>query len=205
MPFARGEENAMFTTDTFISVAREFWGSEIAADFSTYEGKALAAKKVQERAYIKDSLIVCDLAWLSKIDNDPCMEADIYSAITGNEMDKASLYLAGERICNLQRAVQLRLGWGGRKNDHLVEHLYTEPLPKGSSHFNPDGLMPGPGGKTISKLGCVVDRQSFENMLEEYYKLRGWNTESGLPKMETLKRLGLDDIAGELDKMGLTG
>jgi len=31
MPFARGEENAMFTTDNFLSVARKFWGGEIAA------------------------------------------------------------------------------------------------------------------------------------------------------------------------------
>ncbi len=205
MPFARGDENAKFTTDNFISLAKRFWGGEIAADFSTYEGKALAAKKVQDRAYIKDSLIVCDLAWIGQGTSDPGMEADIYSAITGNEMDEAGLYLAGERICNLQRAVQLRLGWGGRQGDHLVEHMYTEPLEKDSVFYDPDALMPGPGGKIISKLGCVVDRQAFDNLLGEYYQLRGWNTSSGLPTSATLKRLGLDDVAGDLKERGLVG
>ncbi len=205
MPFARGEENAMFTTDDFISHARRFWGGEIAADFSTYKGKALAAKMVQDRAYIKDSLIVCDLAWHRQSASDPGMEADIYSAITGNETDEEGLYLAGERICNLQRAVQLRLGWGGRKGDHLVEHMYTEPLEQGSVFYNPDALMPGPGGKIISKLGCVVDRQAFDNLLGEYYQLRGWNTDSGLPTPATLKRLGLDDVAVDLKVQEVVG
>jgi aldehyde:ferredoxin oxidoreductase len=205
LPFARGDKNATFTTDDFKALAGRFWGSEVACDFSTYAGKALAAKKVQDRAYIKDSLMVCDLAWLSQPANDPGMEAEIYSAITGNEMDQAGLYLAGERICNLQRAVQLRLGWGGRKNDHMVEHMYTEPLEKGSVFYNEDALVPGPGGKIISKLGCVVDRQAFDKLLEEYYQLRGWNTSSGLPEAATLKRLGLDDVAVDLKARGLMG
>jgi aldehyde:ferredoxin oxidoreductase len=205
LPYARGEKNAAFTTDDFIARSKKFWGSEIAADFSTYEGKALAAKKVQDRAYIKDSLIVCDLAWLSQPGNDPSMEADIYSAITGREMDEEGLYLAGERICNLQRAVQLRLGWGGRVNDHLVEHMYTEPLEQGSVFYNADALMPGPGGQIISKLGCVVDRKAFDDLLDEYYRLRGWNVASGLPEAATLQRLGLEDVAVDLGRRGMVG
>ena len=86
-----------------------------------------------------------------------------------------------------------------------MEHMYTEPLEKGSVFFNPDALMPGPGGNIISKLGSVVDRQAFDNLLEEYYQLRGWNTSSGLPTSATLKRLGLDDVADDLKVSGLLG
>jgi hypothetical protein len=97
------------------------------------------------------------------------------------------------------------MGWGGRKNDHLVEHMHTEPLAQGSVFYNPDGLMPGPGGKIISKLGCVVEKDKFEKLLEEFYQLRGWNVSKGLPTAATLKRLGLDDVAAELTKRGLVG
>ena len=42
---------------------QQFWGSEKAVDFSTYEGKALAAIKIQHREYAKESLILCDFVW----------------------------------------------------------------------------------------------------------------------------------------------
>ncbi|OGP86537.1 MAG: hypothetical protein A2V87_04415 [Deltaproteobacteria bacterium RBG_16_58_17] len=35
---------------------KRFWGSEIAADFSMHAGKALAAAKIQDHQYAKESL-----------------------------------------------------------------------------------------------------------------------------------------------------
>ncbi|MFX1273258.1 MAG: aldehyde ferredoxin oxidoreductase C-terminal domain-containing protein [Promethearchaeota archaeon] len=32
----------------------------------------------------------------------------------------------------------------------------------------------------------------LDQMLDEYYEQRGWDLETGLPTMETLKRLGLE-------------
>ena len=43
-----------------------------------------------------------------------------------------------------------------------------------------------------------MERQAFDKMLEEYYQLRGWDIATGLPKAETMKRLGLEDIAEDL-------
>ncbi|MBC8391225.1 MAG: hypothetical protein H8E17_01480, partial [Deltaproteobacteria bacterium] len=40
-------------------------------------------------------------------------------------------------------------------------------------------------------------------MRKEFYDLRGWETESGLQKTETLAQLGLSDIVADLKKMGL--
>ena len=57
------KEGAFLSYDDFMFVARNFWGSAAAADFSSYEGKALAAKKIQDRTYAKESLILCDLLW----------------------------------------------------------------------------------------------------------------------------------------------
>ena len=43
--WVNGDEKAYASGDAVRRVAKRFWGSETAADFSTYEGKALAAKK----------------------------------------------------------------------------------------------------------------------------------------------------------------
>ncbi len=43
-------------------------------------------------------------------------------------------------------------------------------------------------------------REKFDLILEEYYQARGWNRKTGLQKKETLERLGLEDIARDLEK-----
>ena len=55
-------------------------------------------------------------------------------------------------------------------------------------------LIPGPGDEAIDATGNVLDRDKFKNMLKEYYQLRGWEEETGLPQTNTLLSLGLDDI-----------
>jgi aldehyde:ferredoxin oxidoreductase len=208
----RGMAGAFFTTEDFREAAARYWGSIQAADFSTYEGKALAAKKIQDRCYVKESLILCDLAWPMMSVNypvdhvgDPTMESQIYSAITGRKTDEPGIAKIGERICNLQRAIHLRQGWGGRKEDRILDYYHDEPLKQGDVFFNPEAIIPGPDGKNISKLGCVVERNDFEKLKTEYYMLRGWGTDTGFPTKSRLTELELGDIAGELAERQLLG
>ena len=200
----RGIPGAFFTTDDFREAAAKYWGSPAAADFSTYEGKAAAAKKVQDRCYVKESLILCDLAWPMMAINypghhvgDPTMENQIYSAITGKDADESGIARIGERICNLQRAIHLRQGWGGRKDDVILDYYHDVPMKQGDVFFNPDAIMPGPNGARISKIGAVVERKDFENLKSEYYDLRGWSLKTGFPTETTLRELDLGDVADE--------
>jgi len=126
----------MFTVENFRKVAEHIWGSAIAADFSTYEGKALAARKLQDRVFARESLVVCDLRWTMSqpfryIGDGPApvTETEIYTAITGKEIDEAELYRMGERIFNLQRAVLLRQGWPGREGAAAGTFPYPGPAP----------------------------------------------------------------------------
>ena len=41
----------------------------------------------------------------------------------------------------------------------------------------------------------MLDREKFIAMRKEYYRLRGWDPETGLPLPETLARLQLSDLA----------
>jgi aldehyde:ferredoxin oxidoreductase len=202
---------SLCSTENMIEAARRYWGSAAAADFSTWEGKALAAKKIQDRCFAKDSLILCDLTWPMMITNvpeepvgDPSMESQIYSAITGHETDEAGLARFGERIANLQRAIHLRQGWGGRKNDLLLDYFHEQPLKQGALFFNPDAIIPGPNGKVISKIGTVVKRDDFEKLKTDFYGLRGWDVTTGYPTKATLTDYGLADVAADLEKRNLT-
>ena len=51
-----------------------------------------------------------------------------------------------------------------------------------------------------SQIGLAFDQEKFSKMLDEYYEVRGWDVETGIPTRETLHELGLDDIAEDLQK-----
>ena len=97
----------------------------------------------------------------------------------------------------MQRAILLRQGWRGRQDDRLMDYYHTEPLKKNEVFYNPDGIMPGPEGKSISKLGSVVDRQQFEELKSEYYRLRGWDEKTGIPTRAKLVELNLGEVASD--------
>ncbi len=206
--WANGLPGAELSSDVFRSIAKRFWGSEIAADFSTYEGKALAAKMIQDRELAKESLILCDFAWpiqyvLNSPDHvgDPSLESQIYSAITGREMTEDELYRVGERILNLQRSILLREGRLGRQDDTIPETCYTIPL--SNLRLNDNCLFPGKDGAIISRKGSPVDREKFQKILTEYYRLRGWDPETGLQRKSTLGNLELEYVAQDLQERGL--
>ena len=203
-----GTAGMLISTEDFRKIAKKFWGGEIAADFSTYEGKALAAKKVQDREYIKESLILCDMRWPMSVSGSPedrvgdsTLESQIFAAITGKEVGEEGLLRIGERIFNLQRAIVLSQGWEGRKGDRLLGYLHEEPLQ--SAFGNPECIAPGKDGAVTSRKGAVVERDKFEKMKSEYYQLRGWDVESGQPTKAKLKELELGDVASDLEKRGL--
>jgi aldehyde:ferredoxin oxidoreductase len=205
-----GKVGENFSVDNFRKVAGHIWGDAVAADFSTYEGKALAARMLQDRGYARECLVLCDLRWTMTLSTRyvgdgpaPVTEPEVFSAITGKDMDEAGMYRLGERIFNLQRAVMLRQGRPGRAGDRILEHFFNMPLQKDELFYNADCLAPGKNGETISKIGAVVDKEEFEKMKTQYYDYRGWDAESGLLTRAKLEELQLDDVAADLSSSGL--
>jgi len=187
------------------AMAERFWGSEEAADFSSYDGKALAVRKIQDRQYAQECLILCNFAWpMMLVDNsddhvgDPAVASRVFSAVTGRDVDEEALCGIGEKVFNLQRAIHAREGIGGRESDNLPDIFYTQPLQ--DDHFNPGCLAPGKDGEPVSRQGQVVDRSEFERMKDEYYELRGWDVASGLQRRSQLEALGLAYVADGLAK-----
>jgi aldehyde:ferredoxin oxidoreductase len=186
------------TPDVFRRIAKLYWGSEAAANVSSYEGKALAARNIQNRTYLKDSLGLCDYVWpitysLSAPDHigDPDLEGKIFTAVTGIDADELVHY--AERIFNMQRFIMVREGHRVPEDDFPPEFNFTAPL-KSIMQGMPM-LVPGPGAEPVDVTGNVLDRDKFTDMLKEYYQLRGWDEVTGLPKRETSAALGMDDLA----------
>jgi aldehyde:ferredoxin oxidoreductase len=193
-----------YTTGEVIrNMAARFWGSGEAADFSTYQGKALAAKIIQDRQYSIECMIFCNFAWpLMLVEDsedhigDPSVESRVLSAVTGMDIDKEGLYRIGEKVFNLQRAIHAREDHAGRDKDVLPEAFYSRPIQ--AAYFNPGCLVPGKDGEQLSRMGQVVDRVEFEKMKDEYYELRGWDVASGLQSKAKLEDLDMPDIAEDL-------
>jgi aldehyde:ferredoxin oxidoreductase len=213
MWFATDGSMSSFSTEVMQNIARKFWKSEKAVDFSTYKGKAEVAFIVQNREYAKENLVVCDFMYpISTADGaedhvgDPTLESRLLSAVTGINFNEEAYYRTGERIFNLQRAIQGREGRVGRKDDRLNEFNFTEPFeeePGFFAVFNPEYMLPGPGGELISRKGKVVERDKFEKVMDEYYTLRGWDIKTGLQRREQLEALELSDIIPDLKRKGL--
>jgi aldehyde:ferredoxin oxidoreductase len=89
----------------------------------------------------------------------------------GLDFTSEELQTIGERIVNLNRLFNVARGVT-RSDDQLPDRLTKEGAPKG----------PSPGQ--------VVE---LNQMLDEYYEQRGWNLKTGLPTIDTLKRLGLEE------------
>mgnify|MGYP000716384541 CR=1 FL=1 len=169
----------------FLEPLEKRFGKENApkiADRLSIEAKALVTVDCEDFYALVDSLIVCKYGTMW-----PPMYyfedfAKILPPLTGIEEFGSVKYLRllGARIHNLRKAFNVREGLA-RKDDTLPERLLKEPMPDGPAK------------------GHVVE---LEPMLNEYYQLRGWDVKTGLQKRETLEKLGLKDVADQLEKMG---
>ncbi|MBM3133062.1 MAG: hypothetical protein FJZ95_08535, partial [Chloroflexi bacterium] len=208
LEWRREEAGTFVSGEVARRIAKRFWGSELAADFTTFEGKALAAKMIQDREYAKECLVLCSFVWpvmearfTPDHVGDPSLEAQVLSAVMGEELDEASLNRIGERVFNLQRAILLREGHRGAADDSLPESWFSVPAKWDMP--NPKLEVPGPGGEAVSRKGATVDRAAFERTKAEYYELRGWVPLTGLPAPGILRSLGLEDVAEDLEKRGI--
>jgi len=194
-------EKSYVSTEVLRNISQAFWGSTQAVDFSTYDGKALAAVKVQNRQYLKESLNLCDFAWpvYDAADcedhvGDPNLDRELFAAVTGRALSREEYDLIAERLFTLNRMILVREGRKGRADDVLPEFMFVEREEMIADVFgmhNPELFLPGKGDAVISRKGKAVDRDGFEKMMDEYYELRGWDVKTGLPKQETLEKLGL--------------
>ncbi|HUT72935.1 MAG TPA: aldehyde ferredoxin oxidoreductase family protein [Desulfatiglandales bacterium] len=105
--------------------------------------------------------------------------AALMEAVTGLSYTPEEIEKVGERINNLARAFNVREGFS-RADDTLPERLMKEPLRSGASK------------------GHFISIDDLKQMLDEYYTVRGWDLDSGIPTREKLEELGLGYVSDQL-------
>lgn len=147
--------------------AEEIFGTKDAANRFAYKGKAKLVKWTEEFSAITDCLEMCKIVAMP-LKLSMSSFAEITSALTGIKFSEQDLFTIGERIVNLERIYNLKMGLT-YKEDRIPDRYRLEPVPEGNSK-----------GETLD----------LDKMLPEYYQLRGWN-EKGIPSRNKLDELGL--------------
>jgi aldehyde:ferredoxin oxidoreductase len=123
-----------------------------------------------------DVLGSCRLQWVElSIDRD--LYCSALEAITGVKRDWKELEKVGERIWNLTRLYWIREVEGfNREWDMPPSRFYSEPPKSGVTQ------------------GQITRLDDVHKLLDMYYEQRGWS-DNGIPKAETLSRLGISEFA----------
>jgi aldehyde:ferredoxin oxidoreductase len=136
-----------------------------------HKGKGLVVKHFEEMAAVTDSIGVCKNTYNNMEVLSWDETAELLRAATGWNITGGEVQRIGERIVNLERLFIAREGVT-REDDTLPKRFLEEPMPEGS----------GPSTGSVLEL---------EPMLDEYYRARSWDVETGLPTRGKLEELGL--------------
>jgi aldehyde:ferredoxin oxidoreductase len=134
-------------------------------------GKGEIVKVLQDGLIVPDILNTCKFFMYAGIYVDHL--AEILSAITGWDIDGWELLKTGERVFNLQRMFNIREGFR-RVDDMIPERVKLKPA----------------FGLYADEEKCAI--RDFDAMLDEYYRARGWDVETGVPSKKKLQELGLE-------------
>ena len=158
---------------------------EISTDrFSYSKEKVEKVIELQRlRGGLFESMTTCRLPWV-EVDFGLHWYPKYLEAARGAGISQNEISELGDRIYALIRSYWIRenRSWN-REMDYPPSRWYEEPLNQGDLK------------------GYKLDRARYDEMLTRYYEIRGWD-EDGIPLKETLKGLGLGDVARVLGKHG---
>jgi aldehyde:ferredoxin oxidoreductase len=147
----------------------------LSSDYTTYAGKPRMVQWQEMMYEAIDCTGVCKFHSIFLSPNLIGFEelSKLIYYNTGLEFTPQEIWDIADRAYTIERLFNIREGLT-RPDDWLVDRYFDEPTPIG---------LPIARGKSL-------DREKFRQMIDEYYELHGWD-ENGVPRPETLKRLGL--------------
>jgi len=152
------------------------------SDRKAVDGKAPWVIGTQQMTTIGDSLVQCH--FLERLLGFTLTQkfVDMINPVTGFGYTLQELVDVAERILDMERAFNVMAGMR-RRDDTLPKRFLEEPIPEG-----------------VSK-GMYTDEPTLNRMLDEFYVVKGWNKETGIPTKEKLTRMGLEDVAQKLERL----
>lgn len=155
-------------SDYFLAEVGQIESSIGLESFDRHAGVEKVANIVKHQDWrtFFNSLVLCFFSNIS-----PGTVLGLVNAACGFEWEIPDLLLAGERGWNLKRMINYRLGV--RKHHDCLPKTILSPYQ--DAQLNGDAFVP-----------------DFEAMLQAYYRVRGWDENTGFPTDEKLHSLGLE-------------
>jgi len=152
---------------------KKIYGGPVSNRIASYNGKGRMVWWHELLHAVTDALGVCrfQTAFSSPHALQYRQFARLIKLATGLEISSGQLRTIAERIYTLERMMLVGDGIS-RKDDTLPKRYFEEPIPEGPAK------------------GCVIERKGFDRMLDEYYRLHGWDSD-GIPTKRTLNKLGI--------------
>jgi len=125
----------------------------------------------------------------------------LYEGTTGKPTKIEDLLHQSEKVYNFQRVFSLRLGFGTRKHDYppyramgpVTADEYESRVERYDKQLREQVGIDLSGMTTQEKMAALrkYRQDRYEQLVDTVYKRRGWD-ENGIPRLETLQRLGID-------------
>jgi len=133
-----------------------------------------------------NSLSLCNRAQVNRFYHVNTI-AELYSALTGIQVSPQQLMHLAERAWTMGKLLNVREGFD-RRQDRAPE-TWFRPLVRDGQEY-----------RLHDYQGTAeLDRQDVERYLDDYYQERSYDKETGLPTIDKLTELGLEDIGRELN------
>lgn len=196
--------------------------ADLLGAFPTFQDKARALMTYPRVRLGNDNLGVCKLPWVDvfnpesakRVNEDvfinPASQdiyADFYNGMLGTDLTWEQIFAQTDRDINLQRVMNV-MQYGSATADHdwipdraigpTEDLLYEE-----EADYN-DAEVERITGKSVAGISTAEKRQllmanrktELHRLIEVYYEERGWS-KKGIPRIETLKQLGLWEYLGK--------
>jgi len=193
--------------------------ADLLGAFPTFADKARALMTYPRVRLGNDNLGVCKLPWVDvfnpesakRINEDvyinPASQdiyADFYNGVLGTDLGWEQIFEQTDRDINLQRVMNvMRYGEKTVDQDWIPDRAIgptEDALYETEAEFNDSELvrMLGKDAAEIAAMPTAEKRtmlmeqrkQELRKLIQVYYEERGWSS-AGIPKIETLQRLGL--------------
>lgn len=125
----------------------------------TPEGKGQMVYNLGEFNAVKFSLCICDFWGTISYE----IMAELLTLVTGREWTPEEMGEVGRRVLNIGRAFNQREGFN-RAHDTVPKRVVKDVLQNGPA------------------AGQVIPQEAFEDMLDQYYEVMGWNKDGTMPE-----------------------
>lgn len=125
-------------------------------------------------------IFVSDWQQMHMLDMDDLAEL-LYLA-NGLELTGEELKIRMQALLNLEKMFNYCHAGFTRADDRPKERLFRESVKSGPAQ------------------GTSLNHEKWDEMLDHYYEIHGWDKETGIPTAETLHFYGLDDLILDLER-----